>query len=156
MKKSYFLLIALCYFTSGKSQIISIPDVNFKAQLLKSDGVYNMIGYNSSFSSIKIDTNSNGEIEVSEALNIYGLSLETYSNISDLTGIEYFSNLFFLNCTNNKLTSLNLNNLVNLNYLRCNGNLLTSLDVSGLKNLYLLNCTGNQLTSLKIESLRRQ
>ncbi|MFV8344336.1 hypothetical protein [Flavobacterium sp. XS2P39] len=128
MKKSYFLLISLCFLTTVKSQIISIPDVNFKAQLLKSDGVYSQIGYNSRFDPIKIDTNSNGEIEVSEALNIYGLTLESYSDISDLTGIEYFSNLFFLNCNNNKLTSLNLNNLLNLNYLRCNGNLLTSLD----------------------------
>lgn len=153
MKKSYFLLIALCFLTTVKSQIISIPDVNFKEQLLKSDGVYSEIGYNSRFNPIKIDANSNGEIEVSEALNIYGLTLESYSDISDLTGIEYFTNLFFLNCNNNKLTSLNLNNLLNLNYLRCNGNLLTSLDVRSLKNLYLLNCTDNQLTSLKIEGL---
>jgi hypothetical protein len=152
MKKIYFFVITFCFFNGLSAQIINFPDANFKAQLLKSDGVNYRIGYDSDNEPIRIDTNLNGEIEVSEAMNIYGLQLNG-SNISDLTGIKYFLNLFVLNCDFNQLTSLDLNGLSNLNYLYCTHNLFTSLDVSNLKNLYLLDCSYNQLISLKTDNL---
>ncbi|WP_264564106.1 T9SS type A sorting domain-containing protein [Flavobacterium sp. N3904] len=155
MKKIYFFVLSFCFFNGLNAQVINFPDVNFKAQLVDSDGYYSNIGYNSDYQSIRIDANFNGEIEVSEALNIYGLDLESFSNISDLTGIEYFSNLFFLNCNYNKIKSLNLNGLSNLNYLRCTNNLLTSLDVRSNKNLYLLECASNEIISLQIENLSK-
>jgi hypothetical protein len=34
MKKLYFLLVALIFFTTTKAQIVDIPDANFKAKLL--------------------------------------------------------------------------------------------------------------------------
>ena len=56
-------------------------------------------------------------------------------NISDLTGIEFFTNLDTLIRSNNQLTSLDVSRLTNLKVLNCGWNQLTSLDVSNLINL---------------------
>ncbi|MCL2023948.1 MAG: hypothetical protein FWG82_06235 [Oscillospiraceae bacterium] len=78
-----------------------------------------------------------------------------FHNISDLSGIEYFTALEFLSCWSNKLTSLNLQGLTNLKLLNCIYNQLTSLNVQGLTNLRILACDNNQLTSLDVQGLTK-
>ncbi|MBR2593799.1 MAG: cell wall-binding repeat-containing protein, partial [Firmicutes bacterium] len=51
-------------------------------------------------------------------------------NISDLRGIEYFTNLEELYCSSNQLTSLNVSGCTGLEELYCSSNQLTTLDVS--------------------------
>ena len=105
--KTNYLLIIVCFFTASFSaQTITIPDANFKAKLLQSD-VANSIAQNSSNSNIKIDSNNDGEIQVSEAQNVHNLFIDN-SNISDLTGISYFKNLYHLICSYNNLSNLDL------------------------------------------------
>ncbi len=70
--------------------------------------------------------------------------------ISDLTGIKDFTDLIFLECYGNQLTSLNLSQNINLITLRCNENQLMSLDLSQNINLNELDCAFNQLTSLNL------
>jgi len=53
----------------------------------------------------------------------------------------------FLECSNNLLTSLNLNGCENLEVIRCTNNLLKSLDVSSCKNLSQLYCQNNKINS---------
>jgi hypothetical protein len=131
------ILLGLLLFTGiVKAQIVNIPDANFKAKLLN----YNPV----------IDTNSNGEIEVSEALSQTSLSIVS-SNIINITGIEEFTNLTSLNCTNNLITTMNLTSLTNLTLLNVNNNLLTSLNVSGLSILNDFSCSNNQLQNLNIQ-----
>jgi hypothetical protein len=96
--------------------------------------------------------NNNGEIEQSEALLVYYLVLPP-GNITDLTGIEYFTNLEELSCANNLLTSADLSDLSQLSLLHIGGNQLTSLNLNGLTNLYFLLCSGNQLTQLDFSTL---
>ena len=74
-------------------------------------------------------------------------------NISDLAGINFFTNLQFLWVSNNQLTSLNVSNLTNLALLVADGNQLTSLDVSNFTNLIGLWVRNNQLTSLDVSNL---
>ena len=74
-------------------------------------------------------------------------------NISDLTGIQFFTNLQALHCEGNQLTSLDVSGLTNLQRLHCENNQLNSLDVSGLNNLKWLRCENNQLTSLDVSEL---
>lgn len=104
-------------------------------------------------------------ISVVANLNINNL------NISDLTGIKDFTNLRYLDCSENKLSSLDVsgnpllervdcseNQLTNLNvtsstFLRqlfVNDNKLTSLDIHSCVNLEELNCSINHLTELSI------
>ena len=71
-------------------------------------------------------------------------------NISDLTGIEDFIALDYLDCNQNQLTSLDVSGATALFGLDCSDNQLTSLDVSQNTALTWLSCINNQLTSLDV------
>ena len=86
-------------------------------------------------------------IEAVTSLNIEG------KNLTDISGIEYFTNLTSLNCGKNQLTALPVENLTNLTLLYCSYNQLTELPVEKLTNLTELSCFDNQLTALRVENL---
>jgi hypothetical protein len=151
MKKIYFLLLAFSLFTTVNSQIVNIPDVNFKAELLAANTT-NYIAKNLSGTFFKIDTNNDGQIQESEVLNVSYLNVQR-NQISSLVGIEKFTKLNILYCDDNSLTTLDITTLVNLTTLGCRSNQLTSLNVDPLVNLSTLFCDDNQLTSLNVTSL---
>ena len=78
----------------------------------------------------------------------------TFMNLSDkgisnLKGIEYFTNMRVIYLDRNNLTSLSrLSSLTKLTKLLCHYNQLTSLDLSPFSNLEHLNCSNNKLTTL--------
>ena len=86
-------------------------------------------------------------VSASTTLTINGASMTT------LAGIGHFTQLKTLECSNNKLTSLNLSGLSNLGRLSCGSNQLTSLNLSGLTSLTKLVCYNNKLTSLNFDGL---
>ncbi|HKO41125.1 MAG TPA: T9SS type A sorting domain-containing protein, partial [Nitrososphaeraceae archaeon] len=139
----YLLLLFTAF---AKAQIVNIPDANFKGVLLNASTT-NTIATNSSHFPIVIDANGDDEIQISEALQVYQLRVNN-TNISNLTGIEFFTNLANLNCNNNQLTSLTvLATLPNLAALYCDNNQLTALDISGLSTLNQLSCNNNSITA---------
>ena len=71
-------------------------------------------------------------------------------NIADLIGIEDFTALTYLDCSENQLTNLDVSANTALTKLRCFENQLTSLDVSQNTSLICLDCSRNQLTSLDV------
>jgi uncharacterized repeat protein (TIGR01451 family) len=143
MKK---LLLLLLFITAlSNAQIVNIPDANFKAKLLEAD-VTNQIALNNGFS-VKIDVNNDGEIQVAEIQDITELRLSN-SSISSLTGIEYFTSLFFLDCSINQLTSLNVSQNIYLDSLYCNQNQLTNLNIYECSALSFIDCSTNQLSDL--------
>ncbi len=163
MKKLYFFVLTLCFINVLSAQIINFPDANFKAKLLAANsnnkiastqtplyiaanGIWSVSSYQ------PIDTNNNGEIEVSEALAVKRLDVSG-TLISDLTGIENFTNLIYLSCGVSKLTDLNVSALINLKGLNCRSSQLVSINVSGLNNLQELHCNDNQLISLNVSGL---
>ncbi|WP_339888912.1 hypothetical protein [uncultured Flavobacterium sp.] len=82
MKKLYFLVVLAMSFAT-QAQIVNIPDANFKANLLgASSSNYTASTIASPFASpgnnfVKIDTNNDGEIQVSEALAIKYLKISS-------------------------------------------------------------------------------
>lgn len=76
-------------------------------------------------------------------------------NLTSLAGIEYFTDLEYLDCMGNQLTTLDVTKLTNLTSLICAGNQLTTLDVTGLTSLTDLECSDNQLVSLDISTLEK-
>ena len=86
-------------------------------------------------------------IEAVTSLDIEG------KNLTDISGIEYFTNLTELNCDKNQLTALPVEKLTNLTNLYCSHNQLTALPVEKLTKLTNLNCSDNQLTALPVEKL---
>jgi hypothetical protein len=160
MKKHYLFLFLLLSLV-GKAQIINFPDFYFKWKLLQAspsnpiastqtpvliNSIWTVPSYNT------IDTNGDGEIQVTEAQAIKWISVDN-SIISNLTGIEAFTNLQYLDCSINSLTSINVSGLTNMQTFYCNNNQLTSLNVSGLTNLTYLACSNNQLPSLNVSGL---
>ncbi|HRG18779.1 MAG TPA: T9SS type A sorting domain-containing protein [Flavobacterium lutivivi] len=151
MKKTCLLIFFItvsCY-----TQIINFPDANFKAKLLGANATNGNACIGSSMDNCVsgvIDTNGDGEIEVAEAEAVAILFL-TGNNITNLTGIEYFTNLERLDCPfQNNLININLSQNTSLKSLNFNNNHLISLSLSGLSQLEILGCSNNQLTSLDI------
>ena len=120
----------------GFGQVI-IPDANFKAYLVGNSA---------------INTNGDTEIQVSEAAAFNGSIICNNMFISDLTGIEYFTALTYLECVYNPLTALDVSNNTALTGLDCSKNQLTTLDVSGATSLSELFCYDNQLTTLDVSN----
>ena len=145
------ILFVLLLTITVKAQIVSIPNANFKAKLLASSTTA-YIAYNASSVRIKIDTNNDGQIQVSEAQQVYILGI-SYSNISDLTGIQSFINLSQLTCNGNQLTSLNVSGMVNLLSIDCAYNLISNLNVSNLGNLQRISCHNNRLTNVDLSGI---
>ena len=134
---------------------INIPDANFKALLLES-----------------YDANGDGGISPDEAATITSLDVSaTIPQIESLEGIEYFFNLTSLDCSYNKITSLNLASNTKLTTLSAttnqleavvmpssitsldlSNNQLSTIDVSGMKGLITLNVANNKLSTLNIRN----
>ncbi len=112
---------------------VHIPDANFKAALVGNTAV---------------NTNSDTEIQVSEASAFTGEIDLSLLGIGDLSGFDWFINTTVLHCLNNSLTDLDLSKNLALTYLDCSFNYLTSLDVSANNALTRVRCRGNGLTQL--------
>ena len=135
MKQLYFLML-LVFTLFANGQIINFPDPNFKAKLMQP-----YVAVDNNYNDVYLDANNNGEIEVSEVINVWQLDVSN-ANITDLTGINYFVSLKSLLCNNNLLTTLTLSPSITLNSLDVSHNDLTTIDVS-----FQLNGDGNILAS---------
>ena len=111
------------------------PDANFRTYILdKENGV---------------DANGDGILSVLEIRNCKELNIEKYG-IQDLTGIEYFTYLKYLNVSKNALTKIDISKNSKLVDLKCTGNALTALNLKQNTNLETLDCSQNQLTALDV------
>ena len=155
-KKMCYVLVLFSGMAFG--QIVNIPDAKFKAKLLSASSTVH-IGSNVNPDSTAtlnvytaIDTNGDGEIQVSEAQAIVYLKINgsPSNSISNLQGIEAFTNLKTLYCCYNSITNLNLSSNVNLDYIGCWNNSLTSINITACPNLGTLSCSNNQLTSIDL------
>ena len=163
MKKLYFLFFLVIGFVT-QAQNVYIPDANFKAKLLAASPsnsiastdtpVFNATNNTWSVSSYHtIDTNGDGQIQVSEAQAIKYLSIGN-ANITNLNGIQEFNNLLYLNCGGNQVSSLNTTGFTNLLFLNCVFNQISSLNTTGFTNLVELKCSNNySLSSLDFSNL---
>lgn len=99
--------------------------------------------------SVTLTDENKEKIEAVTKLSLLGKEL------SDLSGIELFSNLTYLDCSRNKLTTLDVSKLTKLNTLDCNRNELNTLIFgTGLTQLTTLDCNTNMsLAKLDISSL---
>ncbi|GGG47434.1 hypothetical protein GCM10010976_18570 [Bizionia arctica] len=123
-----------------QSQIVNIPDINFKNALVN-DNVVDTDD-NGTWDS-DADLNNDGEIQVSEAESVISLNVD-YKNITSLEGIANFTNLTLLYCTDNPLVELNVTSLINLETLRCwDIDQVVSIDLSSNINLKSLECDVN-------------
>ena len=113
---------------------ISIKDKNFEAALIK----------------IGIDDKIDGTVLAFNIERITRLDISE-SNISDLSGLEYFKNLETFICMKNKVTSVDLTALKNLREVSFFGNQwLTKIDLSKNSKLTSINFALNKLTAIDL------
>ena len=112
----------------------NFPDANFRNYVLSNH-----------------DKNSNNSLDASEIAVTTQISV-SFSSISSLEGIEYFTALTDLYCSNNNLTTLDVSNNTALEFLVCGDNNLTTLDVSNNTALTDLVCSNNNLTTLDVSN----
>tara|TARA_B110001469_G_C9595651_1_gene295739 strand:- start:539 stop:1237 length:699 start_codon:yes stop_codon:yes gene_type:complete len=138
MKKMLLMLIALPMIGFGQMNFKTyVPDDNFETYL-EDNGMGDGILLNDSINTLSI-----------EMLMYLDVSNR---NIYDLTGIEDFTVLTFLDCGHNQLTSIDVSQNLYLQNFECSFNQITSLDVTNniaLTNLY---CDDNQLTFLDLRN----
>nr|WP_198999646.1 T9SS type A sorting domain-containing protein [Flavobacterium sp. ASV13] len=111
-----------------------IPDSNFEDKLI----------------ALEIDKDGkNGKILKTSIDKVTSLDLSN-SDISDLTGIEDFVSLTYLDCNFNKINNINISNNKSLIKLALHDNKLTSLDVTQNPNLYNLMFSKNQISTIDL------
>jgi Leucine-rich repeat (LRR) protein len=133
MRTKLLILLFLASLTSY-AQYTLIPDANFENKLIE----------------LGIDKDGrNGKVATTSINSITTLDI-SWSEISDLTGIQNFISLTSLDCKLNNLTTLDLTYNNKLGILDCRGNKLTSLDLSKLPLLTGVMCSENFLTSLDV------
>ncbi len=97
------------------------------------------------------DLDGDGYLSDSER-NITMMSVTEDNEIKTLKGIEYFTNLKILRCSNISLEELDVSALSDLTALTCMGNNLTKLDLFNNNKLQRVNCSDNSLTTLRLLS----
>lgn len=98
------------------------------------------------------DLDGDGKVSRAEALNLETLDV-TKMGITDLTGIEWFTNLRILNCSeNSSLKTLDISNNTALEELKCRNCKITNLDVSKNVALKILNCYGCNMKKLDVSN----
>ena len=110
-----------------------VPDDNFEQALID-------LGYDTGSLDDYVLTNN---IKYVDSLNV------SNRNIADITGLEDFKSLTYLNCANNVLTELNIFENQYLVTLICNHNQIASLEFLNNMNLVKIYCNDNNLTRLE-------
>jgi len=136
-KKLLTLLLALVAIaTTGRAQVVlnetNFPDANFRKALAE----ILQISEGSVISKEMISTTK--EVDIHR------------KSIADLTGIEHFTALTYLDCGDNRLTSLDVSRNTALTKLNCTYNYLTSLNISKNTKMQKLWCSHNKLISIEV------
>ncbi len=106
--------------------------------------------------SSQLDGDHDGILSVQEIKGTMSIGLNDDSrwNVSDLSGIEYFKNLYNFSYKGNALEKLDLGENQKLRNISCSGGSIKQLNVSKNKALLHLVCDNNELQSLDLSNNR--
>ena len=138
MKKILQTMVLTLAMLTANAQQTYVPDDAFE-DFLEANGMGNGISNDDYVTTASIDTVT--------VLNILYFLFPT-----NLIGIEDFTLLEELNCSDLQLSSLDVSQNNNLIKLDCSDNLLVTLNVIQNSALSELSCWGNQLTSLDVSN----
>lgn len=103
-----------------------------------------------SYVSSNFDKDSNGYLSDAEIANVTSIDVSKCSPaISSLNGVELFTNLSKLDCNEQSIRNLDIENLENLEYIDVSSNRIDSLTLPvSAEKLTYLDISGNKITSL--------
>lgn len=149
MKRLFILLLSLAVYACGKTELVENPGNNpyipAEPDLDPEEDIFLQ------FCIREFDTDGDGEVSQYEADQVRTIDCSGME-IVKLTGIGKFSNLETLDCSNNRLTTLDLSQNRHLASLTCTRNALRKVTVAGCKELRTLDCAYNSLSSLDLSS----
>lgn len=89
------------------------------------------------------DSDGDGILSTKEASEVRRIECSGKGIRSMAELATYFTEITYLDCSDNALTELDISKLTKLEYLDCSGNDLTELDIQRLQRLSTLDCTDN-------------
>lgn len=131
MSKNYLLLSFVLLLTTASAQVVTIPDYQLRNALLNY--------------SPAIDTNSDGQIQLTEAQAVTSLTITNFNEpdtINSLTGLEAFTNLVYLDISSIGLyAGFSMAPFTQLEYFDCSNNYVGAFsNVAALSALKTLKC----------------
>ena len=126
--------LLLCSYTAF-TQTTPIPDINFENALAQ----------------LGLDDQLDGQVLTANISGVTTLDVSGRS-ISDLTGIEGFTSLQTLNCSNNNLTALNLSGNLALTSINASSNNLPTINFFNNALLVTVDLSFNQLVTVAIQN----
>ncbi len=117
--------------------IVDIPDANFKTALL---------------ANALINTNSNSEIECSEAAAYTGDIFVQSQGITSLAGLEAFTSVTSLICADNNITTLDLSLNPGITQVSASVNQINNINVANNAGLFYLALVGNELETIDVSN----
>ncbi len=148
MKNLIIFLTTLLIYNLSIAQIVNIPDPAFKNRLVNwpcvdtnGDGVFDS----------DVDTNDDGEIQITEAEAVLRLST-IESNINSIEGIQSFVNLLEFQFRGDGITSFDLSENTQLEFLSFDHLPVTSIDISQNINLIEFNCYNTLITDVDLSN----
>lgn len=109
---------------------VVIPDSKFEVILIRLN--------------LDSDRTRNNRISKSDAEKITSLRIYR-EGLTSLSGIEYFKNLRYLDCSDNVLKNIDVSKNINLEYLNCTSTEITDLNIDNNVNLVEVVCYFNRL-----------
>ena len=113
-----------------------VPDDNFEQALI----------------SMGVDYTGLNDSVPTEAIKYLKELVIDNKNIKDLTGIEDFASLDYLDCNQNEIQTINLSFNPKLRFLRCDFNLIQNLDLSHNTELTFFEAADNKLVNLNLQN----
>lgn len=107
-------------------EAVTIADANFLAALVE-----------------KYDVDGDGILSTKEASDVRKIECQGEGIKSMAELATYFTEITYLDCSDNALTELDVTKLTKLEYLDCSGNDLTYIDIQRLQRLSTFDCTDN-------------
>ena len=132
------LLTLLCAAAAAEVKIDgkTFPDKQFRAYINE-----------------KIDQNGDGKLSNAEISAVKQIACHSRS-IGSLKGIEVFTKLESLSCSDNRLTELDVSKNTELTTLMCGGNRLIKLDVSKNRKLQVLGFEQNKIKTVDLSGMK--
>lgn len=125
-----------CAADAGEKEV-EIDEINFPDEIFRAY-VADNLDVNDDMALDQTEIEAVKEIDVSE------------TQIQDMQGIEIFTGLEYLNCSNTNISKLNTGKMTNLETLDCHSTRISQLDVDRNPVLKQLSCYGTAITELNV------
>ncbi len=135
----FYIVFVLMGTQNSQAQYTAIPDTHFEQALVD-------LGIDTVNGDHQVLTSAISGVTTLNLSDYYGM----YYGLTDLTGIQDFTALTYLDCGGGLLTSLDVSHNLNLSTLYCYDNSISSLDVSANTNLTQLNIDRTLISTLDV------